>query len=413
MLYKKNESTIFNKCLPKRRIMINISCKKSIWKIYIDMFLIAMPMNKIILAAIAAGVLIVGLIFSPIFSAVPLFPAQGQGTGAPKKVTLIADEKIVQIAPDNALHPGGVLYHAMVFNNTIPGPVIAVDQGDEVEVTLINEGNIIHSLDFHAGFGSSKANSGSVAPGENKSWTFKAENAGAFFYHCSADSLNGIWEHVANGMYGGMIVHAPNEKPAKEFIMVFGEIYNSLDKGLFTAPNGTGYFDIQEFLYGSKDLVLTNGMAHKYLPSIGSVSKVTLNQPLADELAAGNLTNFFVVKPGELTRWYIVNAGPNDGVSFHFIGGMIDVRDGYIKNRLGTQVKNDETWWIPPGSATVIEAVFPEAGLYVGVDHALNDVVKGGAFAVIAADSEPAMADDQPVGTCVSAKGSDEPVCGS
>ena len=29
---------------------------------------------------------------------------------------------------------------------------------------------------------------------------------------------------------------------------------------------------------------------------------------------------------------------------------------------------NDETWWIPPGSASVIESTFPEAGLYVGVD---------------------------------------------
>ncbi len=28
----------------------------------------------------------------------------------------------------------------------------------------------------------------------------------------------------------------------------------------------------------------------------------------------------------------------------------------------GTQILNDETWWIPPGSASVIESVFPEAG---------------------------------------------------
>lgn len=46
---------------------------------------------------------------------------------------------------------------------------------------------------------------------------------------------------------------------------------------------------------------------------------------------------------GELTRSYLVNPGPNGYVAFHFISGMIDVRDGSIKNRYGTQLKNDET----------------------------------------------------------------------
>ena len=47
---------------------------------------------------------------------------------------------------------------------------------------------------------------------------------------------------------------------------------------------------------------------------------------------------------------------------------------------------NDETWWIPPGSASVIESTFPEEGPYVGVDHAMADVVKGGAFVVMGAE---------------------------
>jgi hypothetical protein len=77
----------------------------------------------------------------------------------------------------------------------------------------------------------------------------------------------------------------------------------------------------------------------------------------------------------------------------------MDVRDGSIKNRYGTQVKNDETWTIPPGSATVIEAVFPEEGIYVGVDHNMSHVLKGAAFAVQATND--ATADDHPPGTWV------------
>ncbi|HEX5921493.1 MAG TPA: multicopper oxidase domain-containing protein, partial [Nitrososphaeraceae archaeon] len=75
---------------------------------------------------------------------------QGQGQGQVKHVTLIASEKEVQVAPDNALHPGGIMYNAMVFNGTIPGPVISIDQGDTLNITLKNEGQTIHSLDFHA-----------------------------------------------------------------------------------------------------------------------------------------------------------------------------------------------------------------------------------------------------------------------
>jgi nitrite reductase (NO-forming) len=170
--------------------------------------------------------------------------------------------------------------------------------------------------------------------------------------------------------------------------MVFSELYGA-------NGTGAGTFDMPKFLAKNPDLVLTNGMAHKYVPGVGEVNKLPLNKE----------AEVFQVKPGELTRWYIVNPGPNDGVSFHFISGILNVRDGSntANNGFGTQDINDETWWIPPGSGSVIESTFPEAGLYVGVDHAMADVVKGGAFAVLA--TENSTATDHPEGTCVSAKG--------
>jgi nitrite reductase (NO-forming) len=359
-------------------------------------------MNKPIIAGIAAGILLAGMMLGSI----PGFlSAQAQDqqttTSNPKKVLLIADEVDVQIAPDNALHPGGVMYRAMVFNGTVPGPVISVDQGQPIEFTLVNEGDVIHSIDFHAGDGPSAAvgdgateTGSTLQPGQSATWTWTPPYAGVFFYHCGADGLNGVWEHIANGMYGGIVVHPPNEQPAKEFYVVFGEIYSSNVEGVFTPANGTGNFDVAQFLTGNPDIVMTNGMAHKYVPAIGAISKLDLN-PNAE---------VFQVQPGELTRWYVVNAGPNDGVAFHFISGILSVHDGSVQNRYGTQVLNDETWWIPPGSGSVIEITFPEEGIYVGVDHAMNDVVKGAAFAVLATpDSTP---DDHPAGTMVPPRGS-------
>ena len=358
-------------------------------------------MNRPVLIGIAAGILLAGLILSPLPS---LFSAEAQNApaGKTKKVTMIASEEDVQVAPDNALHPGGVTYKAMVFNGTIPGPVISVDQGDTVEFTLKNEGNVIHSMDFHAGDGTTQAvganaseHGSNVQPGESVTWTWTPKYAGAFFYHCGADGLNGVWEHIANGMYGGVVVHPRDEQPAKEFYVVFGEIYSNNVNGVFTPANGTGSFDVGKFLTGNPDIVMTNGMAHKYVPAIGSYAKIDLNPD----------AQVFKVKPGELTRWYVFSAGPNDGVAFHFISGIINVHDGSVQSRFGTQVTNDETWWIPPGSGSVIEVTFPDAGIYVGVDHAMNDVLKGGAFAVLATPNS--SAEDHPAGTMVPPRGSD------
>jgi nitrite reductase (NO-forming) len=358
--------------------------------------------NKPVIAGIAAGILLAGMMLGSIPGFFGAQAQEQQNTAAtPKKVFLIADEVDVQIAPDNPLHPGGVTYRAMVFNGTVPGPVISVDQGQPIEFTMRNDGDVIHSMDFHAGFGPSAAvgsaaseTGSNIQPGQTVTWTWTPPYAGVFFYHCGADGLNGVWEHIANGMYGGIVVHPENERPAKEFYVVFGEIYSNNVQGVFMPANGTGTMDLNKFLAGNPDLVLTNGMAHKYVPEIGAFSKIPLN-PNAE---------IFQVQPGELTRWYIVNGGPNDVVAFHFISGILSVHDGSVQNRYGTQVLNDEGWTIPPGSGSVIEAVFPEEGIYVGVDHAMNDVVKGAAFAVLATpESTP---DDHPAGTMVPPRGS-------
>ena len=360
---------------------------------------------KLLTTGIIMGMLATGLLLSPFVSSFPfitnVYAQQGaqqdDAEGPAKQVLLVANENKVQIAPNNALHPGGIEYAAMTFNGTIPAPIIAADQGDVVNITIRNDGQTIHSLDFHAGLGPSNVLSGNIDPGQTKHVTLHAENPGVFMYHCGADGLNGVWEHIANGMYGALVVHPENEEPAKEFYLSFGEIFNTADKGLFVGSEGkTGTFDLTKFASDQPDLVLTNGMAHKYAPGVGETSKIVLNEN----------PEIFKVKPGELTRWYVLNPGPNGGVSFHFISGMINVRDGANpdKTDYGTQLLNDETWWIPPGSASVIESTFPEAGTYIGVDHNMNHVVRGAALAVVAADNSTAK--DHPPGTSVAPKGS-------
>ena len=70
---------------------------------------------------------------------------------------------------------------------------------------------------------------------------------------------------------------------------------------------------MNKFIANKPDLILTNGMAYKYMPLFGSIAKIILNKD----------AEMFKVKPGELTRWYIVNAGPRGSLSLNFASAMI------------------------------------------------------------------------------------------
>ncbi|MGE5685145.1 MAG: multicopper oxidase domain-containing protein, partial [Nitrososphaerota archaeon] len=69
-------------------------------------------------------------------------------SGNVTRVVLFALDAVVQLSPDNQLKPGGVLYEAMTFNGTVPGPWISVNQGDVLEITLVNQADAVHSLDL-------------------------------------------------------------------------------------------------------------------------------------------------------------------------------------------------------------------------------------------------------------------------
>lgn len=342
---------------------------------------------------------------------------------APKlhNILLIANENLLRIAPDNDLYPGGVWLNAMTFNGTIPGPLIVANQGDTLTVTLKNEGKLAHSLNFHAGFGPSHALSGVVSAGENKTWTMKVNYPGAFVYQCDGDNLNGMWEHIADGMYGGIVVKSLKDEPAREFHVAFNEIYdthahapfledsfavnrsssseaNNNDNNQTAATTVAGSFDIEKFLARKPDLILTNGMAFRYISWIGTESKIILN-PDAEA---------FHVKAGELTRWYIFNAGPRNNIAFNFGAGLVKeaaIANNNVNNlvnssgsggsesllsstvpldRQNSQTYYDEVVDIPPGSGTVVEVTFPEPGTYFGNDHDVGSILYGAGFVVIA-----------------------------
>src|SRR5690606_27710037 len=100
----------------------------------------------------------------------------------------------------------GVRYMYWTFGGTVPGDFIRTRVGDEVEFTLKNhpDNKLPHNIDLHAVTGpGGGAESSFVAPGREKTFSFKTLNPGLYVYHCATAPIG---MHIANGMYGLILV---------------------------------------------------------------------------------------------------------------------------------------------------------------------------------------------------------------
>ncbi|CAN5340403.1 hypothetical protein BH20ACT13_BH20ACT13_03550 [soil metagenome] len=113
------------------------------------------------------------------------------------KVQMTLKDMTVEIAP-------GVKYNTWAFDgHGAPGPIINVREGQTVEMTLTNGGSIPHSIDFHAARIAPDRAFRDAKPGESFTFRFTAKDPGVYMYHCGTKP---VLAHIANGMYGAIIV---------------------------------------------------------------------------------------------------------------------------------------------------------------------------------------------------------------
>ena len=251
----------------------------------------------------------------------------------------------------NAELANGTSYSFWTFDGTVPGPMLRVMQGDTVEVTLVNppENQGTHNIDLHAvnGPGGGAAVS-TVAPGETKTFSFKALNVGAYVYHCAAPPP---YHHIAQGMYGGIVVEPPGglAEVDREFYVLQGEWYTA------------GKFGDQGHQAFSGEKAAAE--QPEYFTFNGHVAALTELHPL-------------VANVGETVRLFFGTGGPNVGSNFHIIG---EIFDKVYSGSPDTFIANEETWYVPPGSVAIFEFSLDVPGNYLLVDHALYRVGKGAA----------------------------------
>ncbi|UJP08947.1 multicopper oxidase domain-containing protein [Microbacterium sp. KUDC0406] len=149
--------------------------------------------------------------FSPYDAELPALPASDGPVH--RRLTLTARDVETEVAP-------GVTQTLWTYNGTAPGPVLHGRVGDTFEITLVNDGSMGHSIDFHAGSLAPDRPMRTIAPGESLTYTFTATRAGIWMYHCSTMPMTA---HIANGMYGAVVIE-PDDLPAvdRSYVLVQG-----------------------------------------------------------------------------------------------------------------------------------------------------------------------------------------------
>ena len=248
-----------------------------------------------------------------------------------------------------------VNYDAWTFGGRVPGPFIRVTQGDTVDFTLVNKAQMPHSMDFHAAQIAPSKYYVNVMPNDSLHYRYVAQVPGVFLYHCGTAP---VAAHIANGMYGALIVDPLTPRPAaREFVLVQSEFYLTPE-----VPGKARSLAWDRLLSLAPDYVVFNGRAAQYAET-----------PIT-------------VKTGELLRLYVVNAGPNRFSSFHVVGGIFErvLVDGSNHSPL----EGVQTVAVPVGGASIFEIRLKEPGDYPFVTHAFADATKGaiGIFRAGAAD---------------------------
>lgn len=245
----------------------------------------------------------------------------------------------------------GTTFGYWTFNGKVPGPMLRVRVGDNVEVHLKNAdgSSMVHSVDFHAATGpGGGAASTQTNPGEEKSFRFKALTPGLFVYHCATPM---VAHHIANGMYGMILVEPEGGLPPvdREYYVMQGEIYTDGSFG----QHGSQEFNVEKLLNERPEYFVFNG-------SVGALSSFHPMQ----------------AKVGETVRIYFGVGGPNFASSFHVIGEIFDKVYSF-GGVTSEPLRGIQTVAVPAGGAVIAEFKVDVPGNYTLVDHALARAERG------------------------------------
>ncbi len=126
------------------------------------------------------------------------------GITAEREFNMTIEQKTIRVAPD-------LTYKVFAFNGQVPGPLIHVQEGDDVIVHVKNMTFMPHTIHWHGIYqrnnwqndGVPGVTQKGIAPMGSFTYRWKAEKTGTLWYHCHVN----VPEHVGiRGMWGPIIV---------------------------------------------------------------------------------------------------------------------------------------------------------------------------------------------------------------
>lgn len=108
-------------------------------------------------------------------------------------------------------------FPAWTFGGSVPGPTLRANEGDTLEITLRNHTGHAHNLHFHGTHEIEADGWEPVPPGGQAVYRLTAGPFGVHPYHCDFTPSE---DHIANGLYGLLIVDPPGgREPALELVL--------------------------------------------------------------------------------------------------------------------------------------------------------------------------------------------------
>lgn len=265
------------------------------------------------------------------------------------EVTFNMTDKVMEVAP-------GVTQQLWTFEDQVPGPVLRGKVGDKFIVTIVNQTQMDHSIDFHASKVAWNDEMRDIGPGESLVYEFTADYAGAWMYHCgTAPTLH----HIGNGMYGAVIIDPPELAPVDhEYFMIQSEFY--------LGPDGQPG-DLEKMQNFDFDAVVFNGYFNQY--------------------------QFAPLEVGvdDRVRIWVIDDGPSENSSFHIVGTIFDTtfKEGTYLLQPDERRGGSQSLDLQPAQGGFVEFDLAEEGYYVMVTHKFSNVGKGAAGIIKAGNPPP------------------------
>jgi len=207
----------------------------------------------------------------------------------------------------------GAIYDAIGYNKTVPGPPIEVVAGDHVVIKLTNKDpDAPHSIHTHVvrfPQTSDGVTYGVAKPNETVTVEWDAVFAGSFPYHDHAGT-DGEAEGIVAGLFGPLIVHAPDEAKAVENVVLLSDF----DVARFKLLPGVGIGDAAPSEIGE----YRGG--HQYMHTI-------------DGRAYMEWSPHFRSKIGDRVRWRVISIG-TEFHTFHVHGHRWVGADGVMTDNI-------------------------------------------------------------------------------